>query len=100
MIIYNVTINIVAEKEKEFVVWMKQTYIPRVMETGFFTEHRFLRLLQEEEDGINYAAQFHTETREEIIHFDRVYAKAVDDMLHATFQNDYISFRSLLETVD
>lgn len=100
MIVYNVTVNIVAEKEAEFVTWMKQTYIPRVMETGFFTEHRFLKLLQETEDGINFAAQFHTEDLDKMLHFDRVHAKAIDDLLHDTFQADYISFRSLLESVD
>lgn len=100
MIIYNVTVNILAEKEAEFVAWMKQTYIPKVMETGFFNEHRFLKLLQEQEDGINFAAQFHTETMEKMLHFDRVYANEIDNLLHETFQNDYISFRSLLETIE
>jgi hypothetical protein len=100
MIVYNVTVNILAEKEGEFVAWMKKTYIPRVMETGYFFEHRFLKLLQEKEDGINFAAQFHTETMEKMLHFDRLYAKEFDDLLHATFQNDYISFRSLLESID
>lgn len=100
MIVYNVTVNILAEKEAEFVAWMKQTYIPKVMETGFFSEHRFLKLLQEQEDGINFAAQFHTETMEKMLHFDRVYANEIDDLLHKTFQSDYISFRSLLETIE
>ncbi|HSI77551.1 DUF4286 family protein [Lunatibacter salilacus] len=100
MIVYNVTVNILAEKEAEFVAWMKQTYIPRVMETGFFVEHRFLKLLQEQEDGINFAAQFHAETMEKMLHFDKVHAKEIDDLLHATFQNEYISFRSLLETIE
>lgn len=100
MIVYNVTVNILAEKEAEFVQWMKQTYIPSVMGTGFFYEHRFLKLLQEQEDGINFAAQFHTESMDKMLHFDRVYAKDIADLLHVTFQNDYISFRSLLETID
>lgn len=100
MIIYNVTINIVSEKESEFVTWMKKIYIPRVMESGFFFEHRFLKLLQNQEDGINFAVQFHTETMEKMLHFDRIYSKPIEDLLHTTFQNDYISFRSLLEPVD
>jgi hypothetical protein len=100
MIIYNVTVNILVEKEAEFVVWMKEVYIPRVMETGFFFEHRFLRLLQNQEEGINFAAQFHTSSMKEILDFDRNFAKPIDDMLHKKFREDYITFRSLLETVD
>ncbi len=100
MIVYNVTINILAEKESEFVKWMKQIYIPRVMETGFFFEHRFLRLLQEQEDGINFAAQFHTETMEKMLQFDKIHARDIDDLLDSTFQTEYISFRSLLESIE
>jgi hypothetical protein len=100
MIIYNVTVNIIAEKESEFVAWMKETYIPRVMESGYFFEHRFLKLLQNQDEGINFAAQFHTATMHEMLQFDRSHAKPIEDLLHAKFSNDYISFRSLLETVD
>ncbi len=100
MIVYNVTINILAEKEAEFVAWMKNTYIPEVMKTGFFFEYRFLRLLQNQEDGINFAAQFHTEGMEKMLHFDKVHAKQIDDLLYDTFRDEYISFRSLLETVE
>lgn len=100
MIVYNVTVNILSGKEAEFVAWMKDTYIPLVMQTGFFFEHRFLKLLQNQEDGINFAAQFHTESLEKMLHFDKIHAKEIDDLLHATFQNEYISFRSLLESIE
>ncbi|MEO8589060.1 MAG: DUF4286 family protein, partial [Flavobacteriales bacterium] len=45
MILYNVTINIDLDVEREWLVWMKETHIPEVMATGLFLESRMFRVL-------------------------------------------------------
>ncbi|MFB0997424.1 MAG: DUF4286 family protein, partial [Flavobacteriales bacterium] len=45
MILYNVTINIDATIQKEWLIWMKEIHIPKVMETGCFTENKVYTFL-------------------------------------------------------
>ena len=64
MILYNVTVNIAADVEQDWVEWMKEIHIPEVMETGFFVEHRMMKMLSEDQDetGTTYAIQYMAET--------------------------------------
>lgn len=50
MIIYNVTIKIENDVHDEWVNWMKTVHIPEVMETGFFLENRFAKILVDDEE--------------------------------------------------
>ena len=61
MIVYNITIKIEPAIEAEWINWQKLEHIPEVMATGFFTNYKFYRLLdQDEEDGITYIVQYFT----------------------------------------
>jgi len=101
MILYTITINIDNEREVEFVEWMKYEYLPRVMQTGLFFEKRFFRLLQEDNgDGINFSAQFFAESMEDLEFYQKKYSATLWDMLKEKFGSQFVSFRSVLESVD
>ncbi|SEJ28884.1 protein of unknown function [Cyclobacterium xiamenense] len=101
MILYTITINIDNEREAEFVEWMKYEYLPRVMQTGLFFEKRFFRLLQEDNgDGINFSAQFFAESMEDLEFYQKKYSATLWDMLKEKFGSQFVSFRSVLESVD
>lgn len=102
MIVYNITISIDSKKEEEFVIWMKESYIPVVIATGYFFDHRFLRLIHdpEEGEGINFAVQFYADSMKKMMDFENAYAEKVQGELEARFANQFVVFRSLLESVD
>lgn len=102
MILYNVTVNIDIEKEKEYVEWMKKTHIPEVMATGLFGESRFFKLLQEadEDEGVNYSAQYFARSMSEINQYQRDFAPELQQKLKDKFGHHYVAFRSLLELVE
>lgn len=101
MILYNITINIESAKEVEFIAWMKQEYLPRVMQTGLFFEKRFFRLIQEDNgDGINFSAQFLAESMEDLEFYQIKYASILRDLIKDKFGNQFVSFRSVLESVE
>jgi hypothetical protein len=101
MILYNITINISPNIEDEFIEWMKVDYIPRVLDTGYFYEHRFMRLLhQEPGEGINFSAQFHTKSLNEMRAFEERFAKGLRMDLERKFGDQFVSFRSLLASVE
>tara|TARA_R100001039_G_C1747629_1_gene51594 strand:- start:152 stop:457 length:306 start_codon:yes stop_codon:yes gene_type:complete len=100
MVLYNITINIDSEREEEFIGWMKQEYLPRVMQTGLFNEKRFYRLLQEDDgDGVNFSAQFLAESLEDVKFFQNKYSSVLSEIIKEKFGSQYVSFRSVLESV-
>lgn len=100
MVLYNITINIDSEREEEFIGWMKQEYLPRVMQTGLFNEKRFYRLLQEDNgDGVNFSAQFLAESLEDVKFFQNKYSSVLSEIIKEKFGSQYVSFRSVLESV-
>ncbi|EON75183.1 hypothetical protein ADIS_4354 [Lunatimonas lonarensis] len=102
MIVYNITISVDRKIEGEFIRWMKDTYIPMVLNTGYFFDYRFLRLLNhpEEGEGVNFATQFYAETMEKMMGFENQQAHLVQEALEKRFQGEFVFFRSLLESVD
>ncbi len=100
MILYNITTNITADMEQDFIDWMKSVHIPEVLDTGIFTEHKFYKLLHDSEDGsINYSIQFFTESMEKMMEYERLYAPKLRAKTRERYQDKAVSFRSLLETV-
>ncbi|MDN3669242.1 DUF4286 family protein [Echinicola jeungdonensis] len=100
MILYNVTVNIDQEIEKEWIEWMKEVHIPEVMATGMFHENKFFRLLHEAEGGgVNYSVQYFTDSIEKIQEYQENYAKVIQEKFKNKYKDRYVIFRSLLETV-
>ncbi len=67
MIIYNITINVEKEVEVEWLKWMKEKHIAEILATGYFHEHKILRLLNEtENEGETYAVQYFTDSLDKL----------------------------------
>ena len=100
MILYNITTNVTADIEEDFISWMKSIHIPEVMETGIFLDHKFYKLLHGSEDGsVNYSIQFFTESMERMMEYEKKHATALRIKTKERYQDKAVSFRSLLETV-
>lgn len=100
MIIYNVTINVEKEVEESWLAWMKEVHIPDILATGFFHEHKILRLLNEtENEGETYAVQYFTDELDKLEKYMTEEAPRLRDEHYKKFQNKCVSFRTFLETV-
>jgi len=100
MIIYNVTVNVEKEIEETWVNWMKETHIPDILATGFFNEHKMLRLLNETEgEGETYAIQYFTDELDKLEKYMSEEAPRLREEHFNKFQNKCVSFRTFLETV-
>ena len=100
MIIYNVTVNVEKDVEATWVSWMKETHIPDVLATGFFHDHRMLRLLNETEgEGETYAVQYFTDDLDKLETYMTQDAPRLREEHVKKFQDKCVSFRTFLETV-
>ena len=77
MILYNVTTSIEPAVADEWLEYMRSTHIPEVMETGFFIKSQLLRLLNEEDGGITYAAQYYCISLEQLDEYQTICAPAL-----------------------
>ncbi|CAN5438055.1 DUF4286 family protein [soil metagenome] len=98
MILYNVTINIEKAVAGEWLKWMKEVHIPKIMNTGMFMENKIFRLLHEEENGgITYAVQFYASSMENIQNYQINYAPALQAEHNERYADQFVEFMTLLE---
>jgi len=100
MIIYNVTVKIDNEVHNDWVSWMKNVHIPEVMNTGFFLENRFAKILVDDEDGVNYSIQYKCANAEDLKEYQNLHAPKLQAKHTEMFRNKFVAFRTLLEIVD
>lgn len=99
MIVYNITIKITPEIETEWVQWQQEEHIPDVMASGRFTDYKFYRLLQGDEDGITYVVQYFARNMEEYNRYIEQTAPPLRQKALDRWGNQFIAFRTLMQSV-
>lgn len=101
MFIYNVTIKVSWAIHDDWLKWMQEKHIPEVMQSGCFTEHRFVRLLEiDDTEGPTYAAQYHVAAKEDYDRYIEQHATALRQDALDRWGNHFIGFRSLMQIVN
>ena len=95
-IIYNVTVNIDLSAHDEWVEWMQEVHIKDVMETGFFLEARFSRILAEEDGGKSYSIQYLCQNMETLEKYQEEIAPKLQADHSSKFAGKFAAFRTLL----
>ena len=104
MILYNVTINVEDDLHDEWLDWMLNEHIPKVMETGMFRTYKMFRIISrisEEETGTTYSIQYFADTLEKYDIYREVYAPTLQQQTLDRFgtSNLPMAFRTVLEEV-
>jgi len=98
MVLYNVTVNIDQAIEREWLTWMKQEYLPELMATGLPSASTILRLLTEVENGgVTYTVQCFFNEMEDYVTYQKLHLNRLETKHHKRYQNQYVSFQTLLE---
>jgi hypothetical protein len=100
MIIYNVTIKIDLSVHDVWLLWMKEDHIPRVMESGCFTQYKMYRILEEDtRDGITYAIQYFANNITDYFTYQQNFAPALQKETKDIFPDKFIAIRTVLKEV-
>lgn len=98
MILYNITFNIDRAINDEWLAWLREYYLPAVLSTGYFADHKVYRLLKaEEDDSINYALQFFTDSIEKLNGFLEHDAPEISRQVQEKFRNRHVAFMTVLQ---
>lgn len=100
MILYNVTTSLEPAAADEWVAYMRGVHMPEVLATGCFIRSQLCRLLNEEDDGITYAAQYYCLSLEQFEAYQEHFAPALRGDMDKHFAGKYASFRTVLEVVE
>jgi hypothetical protein len=100
MIIYNVTVKIDNSVHDEWLDWMRSVHIKDVMNTGYFTENRMLKILGDDDpDATSYAIQYTCNNMEAFEKYSEIFAPALRAEHSEKFKDKFVAFRTLLEVV-
>ena len=100
MILYNVTSSLDAAIADDWVAFMREVHMPEVVGTGCFIRSQLLRLLDEEDGGITYAAQYYAIGLEQLEAYQTHFAPALRTDMEKRFGGRFAAFRTVLEVVD
>ncbi|MBO0939925.1 DUF4286 family protein [Fibrella sp. HMF5335] len=98
MILYNITMSLEPQIEREFLRWMKDEHMPAVMATDLPLENKVLKLLTEVDNGgVTYTFQYWFRTMEDFVTYQSLHQPALQQQVADRYANKYVSFRTLLE---
>jgi len=100
MIVYNVTVNIDADVHDEWLAWMVDEHIPKVLATGLFIDSRMSKMLLEEEGGgITYSIQYTLESMDKMQEYEEKFATDLRNETLVKYDGKFGAFRTMMEVV-
>lgn len=101
MFIYNITTKVDNEIADKWIQWQKEIHIPEILSTGFFYDSRFYELLgQDDEEGRTFVVQYFVLEREHYDEYILLHAPFFRDKAFQKWGNQFLAFKSLLQSVD
>ena len=101
MIIYNVTYKVDHSIAADWLRWLKEEYIPEIIGTSCFTHAIVLHIVEaDDEEGITYAIQYHTDNKER---YNKYIDNFADDLRKKSIDkwgNKFIAFSTLMQVVN
>lgn len=100
MLLYNITFGVDKDIAPEWLVYMREYYIPEVMKTGLFADAKVYKVLHDEDEGtISYSVQYFASRIEHINQYLDLYAPRFMEEHRKKFANKHVAFQTLLEEV-
>ncbi len=99
MIIHSVTYAMEDSLEQDWLAFMKSTFLPAMMDSGYFEEYQFTRVIPEQGTDTAYNVQFKCFNLEKL----NIYLNKAQDQINSLMVNRYkgkfASFSTKLEVV-
>jgi Domain of unknown function (DUF4286) len=101
VIAHNITVKVHHDIEAAWIRWQQQEHIPDIMATGQFTDYKFYRLLdQNEDDGITYIVQYFAPSVDHYNTYINEFSETLRQKAFAKWGNKFIAFRTVMQVVD
>ncbi len=100
MYIYNITFNVEENIETEWKAFVKNTFIPEMLQTGIISSAITSKIMVDEQQGISYSIQFATKNKAELEKFKETELYPILNKLHLKFSPKMVFFATELDVID
>lgn len=101
MLVYNTTYHVEEKDVRNFLIFMQESYIPRVLEEGSLSDPKILKILSHIEEGSAcFSVQFSVESSAMLHSWHRKQGAQLNAELLKTFEDKIVGFPTLMEVVE
>lgn len=101
MYVYNITTNIEGASEQDWILWMQETHIPEMLETGKFLSAKMCKVLVEEDmGGVTYSVQYTSETKEALEAFYKEDSVNLKNKMNSKYAGKFVFFETEMKLID
>ncbi|WP_294634286.1 DUF4286 family protein [uncultured Bacteroides sp.] len=101
MLIYNTTYQVEEEQEDNFLIWIKEFYLPEVEKNGLLRAPRLVRVLSHREEGSTcYSLQFEVESSAILHRWHMGQGVRLNEELLKIFKDKVVGFPTLMEVIE
>lgn len=100
MYIYNITSKVDWQIHNAWLQWIKEFFLPEMLNTGCFKEYRIVKLLEvDETDGPTYAIQLTAVHIADYNRYQEIFAATLNRKYLSMWGEKVVSFSSLMQIV-
>ncbi|MAJ13230.1 MAG: hypothetical protein CMD09_04425 [Flavobacteriales bacterium] len=97
MIIYNITANVDLEIVEDWLLWMKEKHIPKVLETKLFVSATINRIISNSDSGSTYAIAYKSKSLADLQKYETLFATDLRNEYNLKYSNSAPTFRTIME---
>lgn len=101
MLIYNTTYQVNFEDAKNFIIWIHEVYIQKVLEFGVLRKPRLCKILSHRDENSEcFSLQFEVENSACLHRWYSQQGVALNDEMMKVFKDKAVGFTTLLEVIE
>lgn len=100
MLIYNTTFQVDDEVNDNFLIWIKESYMPEIEKHGALKAARLCRVLSHRDDGSCYSLQWEVDDSAALHRWHREQGAKLNEELKKIFKDKVVGFPTLLEVME
>lgn len=100
MLIYNTTFQVDDEICENFLIWIKECYIPQVEQKGLLKAPRICRILSHREEGSCFSLQWEVENSTLLHRWHIDQGVHLNEEIEKIFKQKVVGFPTLMEVVE
>lgn len=100
MLLYNTTYHVEEEVEKNFLIWLNESYIAEVEKQGILRNPRLCRILSHREEGSSsLSLLWEVDSSADLHRWHTQYGAKLNEQLLAVFKDKVIGIPTLMEVI-
>lgn len=100
MLIYNTTFQVDDEVNDNFLIWIKESYMPEIEKHGALKKPRLCRVLSHRDDGSSYSLQWEVDDSAALHRWHLEQGAKLNEELKKIFKDKVVGFPTLLEVME